>query len=278
MIPPVPADAFPLEPYYLPLDGTDPRHGSGSERFHATVSTTGPWFADAQHVGPPSALLVRAMERCSPRDGTQLARVTVEVLGPVPAGEVSVTAHVERPGRAVELLAAEMTAGRRAVLRARAWRLGTTDTAAVALGAVAPLPPPDRAVLRTDRPPGWLPGFVDTIEWRWLHGWLGDPGPGTVWARQRVPLVAGEQASALQRLAVVADSANGAAAPLDIREWLFVNTELTLHLHRAPVGEWLGVDAATVVGPSGVGTVSGLLFDERGHTGRSAQELIVRPR
>jgi hypothetical protein len=268
----VPDDAPALEPFYLPLDGP------AGERFHATFSTTGPWFADAQHVGPPSALIVRALERCDPRPGTQLSRITVEVLGPVPAGEVQVRAAVERPGRAIELLGAELVAGGRAVLRARAWRLATGDTAAVALGAAEPLPPPEQGVLRTERPDGWLPGFMDALEWRWLRGWLGEPGPGTAWARQRVPLVEGEQPSPLQRLAVVADSGNGAAAPLDIREWLFVNTELTLHLHRAPVGEWMGVDAHTVLGPSGLGTVSALLFDERGHTGRSAQGLVVRRR
>lgn len=271
------SDTLPLEPFYLPLDGLD------GGRFHATFSTTGPWFAEAQHVGPPSALLVRALERCAAdgglaRPGTQLSRITVEVLGPVPAGEVRVQAQVERPGRAIELLAAEMSAGGRAVLRARAWRLATGDTAAVALGEAEPLPPPEQGVLRTERPEGWLPGFLDTLEWRWLQGWLGEPGPGTAWARLRVPLVEGEQPSPLQRLVVVADSGNGAAAPLDIRDWLFVNTELTLHLHRAPVGEWMGVQAHTVLGPTGLGTVSGLLFDEHGHTGRSAQGLIVRPR
>lgn len=77
---------------------------------------------------------------------------------------------------------------------------------------------------------------------------------------------------------MAADSGNGVAAPLDVRDWLFVNTDITLHLHRAPVGEWMGVDARTVVGPVGLGTVSGLLFDERGHVGRSVQCLVVRPR
>lgn len=264
------------EPFYLPLDGP------GGERFHATVATTGPWFADAQHAGPPTALLVRALERCAPQAATQIGRITVDVLGPIPAGEVAVRAGVERPGRSVALLAAELTAGGRAVLRARAWRLAVADTGAVATspadGAAAPLPPPTEAVLRTERPPGWLPGFIDALEWRWLAGWLGDPGPGTVWARQRVPLVADEEPSPLQRLMLVADSGNGAAAPLDIRQWLFVNTELTIHLHRPPTGTWMAVDAQTVVGPSGLGTVSGLLFDEHGHIGRSAQCLTVRRR
>jgi hypothetical protein len=116
------------------------------------------------------------------------------------------------------------------------------------------------------------------VEWRFVRGFFDQPGPGTTWIRQRVPLVEGEEPTPLQRLAVVADSANGAAAPLDIRDWLFVNTDLTLHLHRAPVGEWMAVDAATTVGPNGLGTAAALLFDEQGQVGRSAQSLVVRPR
>jgi hypothetical protein len=148
----------------------------------------------------------------------------------------------------------------------------------VAVGAAQPPAPPSDGVLQTVTPEGWLPGFVDAMEWRWLAGGLAEPGPATAWLRQRVPLVEGEDPSPLQRLMVVADSANGVAAPLDLRAWLFVNTELTVHLHRAPVGEWMGMQAHTVVGPSGLGTVSALLHDERGHTGRSGQALIVRPR
>jgi hypothetical protein len=260
-----------LEPFYLPVDGPD------GPRFHATASTTGPWFADAQHVGPPSGLLVRALERLDGGTGGQLTRMTVEVLGPVPAGEVHVSALVERPGRAVELLAAEMCAGGRTVLRARAWRIAAGDTAAVAVNAAEPLPPPGEGVLQ-ERAEGWLPGFLDAMEWRRLPGGSAEPGPRAAWLRQRVPLVAGEEPTPLQRLMVAADCANGVGAPLDLREWLFVNTELTVHVHRAPVGEWMGVHATTVVGPTGAGTVAALLHDADGHCGRSGQALIVRPR
>jgi hypothetical protein len=258
-----------LEPFYLPLDGPD------GGRFLATASTAGPWFADAQHVGPPSALLTRALERLA-GPGAQLARVTVEVLGPVPVGEVRVSASVERPGRAIALLAAELSAGGRPVLRARAWRIATGDTVAVALGAAAPLPGPEQAVPRTERPDGWLPGFLDAMQWRRL---VDATESGTAaWLRQLVPLVAGEEPTPLQRLLVVADCANGVGAALDLREWLFVNTELTVHVHRPPVGEWVGVDATTVIGPTGTGTVSAHLHDEQGHTAHSGQALLVRPR
>ena len=165
------------------------------------------------------------------------------MIGPVPAGEVGCARQVERPGRAVELLAAELVAGGRPVLRARAWRIATGDTAAVAHGSAEPLPGPETVAGAPGAAAGLAARVPRLVEWRWLRGWLAEPGPGTVWARQRVPLVAGEEPSPLQRLAVVADSGNGAASPLDLREWLFVNTELTLHLHRAPQGEWIAVDA-----------------------------------
>ena len=69
-----------------------------------------------------------------------------------------------------------------------------------------------------------------------------------------------------------------AAAPLDPREWLFVNTDLTIHLHRPPVGEWIGTSGSTAVGTTGLGTAAGLLFDADGQVGRCAQALIVRRR
>ena len=255
--------------FYLPLD---------ENRYLATESTVGPWFADAQHVGPPSALLTRAVERCAPRQPPMsIARLTVEVLGPVPAGEVVVHAAVERPGRTVELVSAEMTAAGRAVLRARAWRMAAAETADIVAGADDPLPPPSAGQHR-DRPAGWVRGYLDALEWRWLSGGLDQPGPGATWARLLVPVVDGEQPSAIQRLAAVADSANGVAARLDVRQWLFLNTDLTIHLHRDPVGEWTGLRANTTIGPRGLGTVSGTLFDELGHTGRCAQALTVRKR
>lgn len=276
---------IPPGPFYLPHGERTGDGGGTVGEFEATPSTTGPWYADAQHMGPPSALLVRAMERLpesrpgGAEAGWRLARASVEVLGMVPAGPVTVTAEVERPGRTIELLSATMSAGGRDVLRARAWRLAAGDTAGAEQGAVPPLPGPGTGTIRTERPDGWLPGFLDATEWSWLGGdELGTLGPARAWVRLRVPLVDGEEPTPAQRLMVAADCANGVAAPLDVRKWLFVNTELTVHLHRAPEGEWIGVDAATVIGPDGLGTCSATLFDEHGHTGRSGQALTVRPR
>ena len=61
----------------------------GAERFRATRLTTSVWAETMQHGAPPSALLARALEQCSPTPGTRLARVTMEILGPVPVGEIT---------------------------------------------------------------------------------------------------------------------------------------------------------------------------------------------
>ncbi|OLF18095.1 thioesterase family protein [Actinophytocola xanthii] len=251
-------------------------HPLGDGRFAATRHTAGPWSAHTQHLGPPSALMVRATEALPAAAPMQVARVTVEILGPVPVAELEVSAGVERPGRSVELLGAELHADGRVVARCRAWRHVRGDTAAVAVADDRHLPPPAEG-RQTHRPEGWGAGYLDAMEWRALAGDLATPGPATVWVRQGVDLVAGERPSGLQRLLVVADSGNGVSSRMDPREWLFINSELTVHLHREPTGDWLALDATTAIGPTGTGTAHTVLHDEQGPVGRGAQALLVRP-
>jgi Thioesterase-like superfamily len=246
-------------------------------RFRATGHAVGPWSQDAQHMGPPAALITRELERCGTTAGSSLVRLVFEVLGPVPLGELTVKAAVERHGRTVELLSAELSAGGRTAVRAHAWRAAHADTSAVAGGGPAPLAPP------TGTEPMMIPyglrrGYLEATEWRALSGGMTGTGAATVWGRTLVDVVAGEQASPLQRLCAIADSGNGVSGRLDIGQWLFINTDLTLHLYREPAGEWIGLDVETTVGPAGSGLAAGAVHDETGPVGRSAQSLVIRPR
>ena len=249
----------------------------GDGLFSSTEHTAGPWSADSQHLGPPSALLTRAWEQLPAAAPMSIARVTIEILGPVPLAELAVSASVERAGRSVELLAGEITAGSRTVVRGRAWRILRSDSAPVAAGVGDPLAPPETG-RPVGRPDGWGTGYVDAMEWRALRGGFGEPGPAIVWGRQGVGLVAGEEPTGLQRLLTVADSGNGVSNRLDPNEWWLINTELTVHVHREPEGEWIGLDANTIIGPHGVGTALTTLHDTRGPVGAGAQALLVRPR
>ena len=103
-------------------------------------------------------------------------------------------------------------------------------------------------------------------------------GPGESWMRPTVDLVKGESMTPLQRLFAVADDANGIGTKLDIRKWTFLNTDLVVHVHRVPEGEWIGIRAETSYGPDGIGTTFGTLFDETGPVGGIQQSVLVRPR
>jgi Thioesterase-like superfamily len=247
----------------------------GRDRFLATDHTTGPWEPGAQHGGPPGALLGRAIELCAPRPEMVVARVSCDILGPVPVGELTVAAAVVRPGRSVELVEASLHASGREVMRARAWRVLRT-------GAVAPPQPgPPPAVLATEPSPtphGWVGGYLSAMEWRLVSGSFAEPGPAVVWTRMRHPLVPDEPPSPLQRVLIAADSGNGVSSELPLIDWMFINPELTVHLHRAAVGEWVCVDATTTISASGAGLATSILSDQDGAIGMGAQSLLVVPR
>ena len=264
--------------YYVLIDAADQL----GERFAATDLVRSTWSPAMQHAAPVSALLVRALQRCEPRDDVRLSRVLVDLLGPVPAeGDLWVRAVRERAGRQIELVSAEMLAmgpdgSARAVARASGWRLQTLDTASVAHSAAEPLRPLGQAHGR-DMKKGWDRNYVHSLDWRWLTEPLND-GPGESWIRPEVDLVKGESMSALERLFAVADDANGIGARLDIRKWTFLNTDLVVHIHRVPDGEWIGIRAETSYGPDGIATTHGALFDHRGAVGVIQQSVLVRPR
>jgi Acyl-CoA thioesterase C-terminal domain/Acyl-CoA thioesterase N-terminal domain len=258
-------------------------------RFLATPVTAGPWDPSHQHGGPPAALLARAIELTRPRPDRYLARITLDILGPLPLGDLDVAAHLVRPGRSVELLEAEITAHGRPVMRANAWRIRAAPPDLPSRGVESsspespdpPVPGPEgfpTAEVDGQRAPSWASGYVGSIEWRFVSGHFLLPGPCVAWTKMRVPLVEDEEPTPLQRALVVADSGNGLSNVLDIRSWLFVNPDLSVHLARLPQGEWICVDAATTIPEGGVGLARSTLSDERGPFGYGAQSLLVAAR
>jgi hypothetical protein len=264
--------------YYELIDDAD----SLGEKFRATDLVISTWTSAIQHAAPVSALLVRALERCAQRDDTRLSRVVVDLLGPVPvAGDLWVRASMDRGGKQIELVSAEMVAlgpdGQpRPVAKASGWRLQQIDTEDVVHAPAPPLGSLAEARSRNFEDT-WDRNYLHSLDWRWLTEPLAS-GPGESWIRPIVDLVKGEPMTPLQRLFAVADDANGIGSKLDITKWTFLNTDLVVHVHRIPVGEWIGVRAETNYGPDGIGTTIGTLFDERGAVGSIQQSVLVRRR
>jgi len=254
---------------------TDAFYRVDGERAVASELTRGPWNPSAQHAGPPSALLGRAIERCEPRAGTRVGRVTIDIVAPVPIAPLTMSARVVRPGRSVEMLEASLEGPDGEVMRARGWRLAESDISA---DWERDRPPPGReeATALEFFPTGERVGWHTAMEIVFARGEFLQPGPATVWMRPRVGLVEGEEITPLQRVLVAADGGNGVSAPLDWSRFIFINTDLSVHLLRPSEGEWICLDAVTHA--DGIGLTDTALWDERGRIGRAAQTLLVRER
>jgi hypothetical protein len=252
------------------------------DRFVPSELARGPWDPNAQHGGAAAAILGRAIERFQPELGLAIARITFELLRPVPMAPLTIATEMVRPGKRVQLVAASLLAGDTEVVRATALRTAPVPTE-IPDGVDPPdtppsdpgvAPPAERSIAQ-ERPAN----FSDAFDLLLARGApFGTPGPSTMWFRIRVPVVAGEQPSPLQRALVAADYGNGISGAIDYERFVFINPDLTVYLRREPVGEWVGLDAATWLQRDGGGYAESALYDERGRIGRAVQALYVAAR
>jgi len=249
----------------------------GDGRYEPTVHVQGAWREDEQHMGGPSALIAHCIDRHEPRPEMLLSRISFDILGIIGLGETHVHVETTRPGRTIELVEATLTTGDRPAVRARAWRLQTSDTTEVAGGGT------DRLIGYED--PAAQPAWREQAE-TWPGGYIAsldirrpvpyEPGRGAVWQRAAYPLVDGEESTDTARFLLHADTANGMSVREDPRRWMFPNVDLTVHLWRRPRYSWVGIASEVVFGGDGVGVTSATLHDELGPVARTQQSLTVR--
>jgi hypothetical protein len=244
-----------------------------------TELARGPWSPHAQHGGAPSALLAGLLEDFDLGTATFPARFTLELMRPVPLTPLRITRQTIRPGKKVQLVQGSLFADDVEVVRATLLRLREQPVVfaeeAVA-GEYEPMPPPGPGEPMIGRGAFSIgTGFWNTVEVSRIGGdWL-QPGPHDMWLRLTVPIVAGEEISPFQRVAAAGDFGNGVAAAFDRERYSCINPDLTITLHRLPVGEWVGLDAATYPEPNGYGVAESVLHDERGRIGRGIQTVLV---
>lgn len=257
-------------------------HGDG---FVATQLSVGPWDPTSLHGGPVAALLARELERWPVDQPMFPARLTVELFKPVGLDPLLVDVRPVRRGRKVQVLEAVLSDAGTGTALARGTlqqiRRGDEPLAEQVAEINGPDPtptPPSPEELAAVT--GALEGdtvryHTSAVEHRVRGHFLMDPGPATDWIRLVVDLLPGEAPSPLARVAGAADFGNGVSAVFRFGTHLFINPDLTIHLHRLPTDEWVCLDAITRVGDEGVGFAESALFDRRGRIGRSVQSLLI---
>lgn len=265
-------EAMPTSAYELQSNGC----------YQASVLTRGPWHPQHQHAGPPIALVCRAIEHTAAAQGlTHIARLTANLLRPVPIGELTIEVTTDYAGRNAGHFSARLIALGKEVARFTALVQRENDLPIPAGLPGHPLAlaskSPAESMACTFPFAGKHVGYADLVETRIAHGKMFS-GPCTIWFRLRHPLLEGELPSDYQRVAVAADSGNGISAILDLESYSFVNADLTINLLRRPQGEWICLDARTHLGPNGTGLAESALYDVHGLVGRAMQSLSVSRR
>ncbi|MEX2239958.1 MAG: thioesterase family protein, partial [Burkholderiales bacterium] len=235
-----------------------------------------------QHAGPPTALVARQVLRAAaPMGLAHLARLTVNLLRPIPIDELSIAVGTDYAGRNAAHFSAVLSAMGKDVARCTA--LVQRESPLALPEGLPGHPLPKAPKTPAESPPGQFPfaskdpGYSDLVETRVAEGQM-FRGPCAIWFRLRHPIVAGEVPLPAERVAVAADSGNGISAILDFRKFLFVNTDLTINLLRQAKGEWVCLEARTLLGPDSSGLAESRIYDEEGLIGRGTQSLVVRSR
>lgn len=264
------------------------------DRVTPTEYSRGPWVDDATHGGPIAMLVAKLAQRAGSDEtgsreadreerGFQLSRLTLELLSGVPLAPLDVRVEVLRAGRRTRLIEVDLSVEGRRIVAARAAQIRVIDLAlpaSVAAGSLsreADVPPPE--TLSAERPLGEADGMIrfhsHSVEHRFARGRWADRGRAFSWIRPVVPVFAGEEIDALDRIGAAADFGNGISAPLEWQRSLFINPDLSVHLHRLPEGEWVGLDAGCRIDRKGIGQSVSDLYDLDGHLGTTAQSLLV---
>ncbi len=242
--------------------------------FLPTPATGGAWNTNEQHIAPAIGLIAHVLELDSAKrgHGFEVARLSYDILGPIPIEPVQMQVAVVRPGRTIELVECTLLHNQRPAVRLRAWLMQSRDSGRVA-GTPFPMIASAEMMSPWDPSTIWPGEFIKNVE---IRRELQQPGRARYWARSRQPLLEGEPVSELARAAALFDIANGMAVRALPQEVAFPNLDLTVHLFDRPQGEWLGFDTSVSFGPHGIGLTSSVVHDERGPIGTIGQALTVR--
>ena len=182
-----------------------------------------------------------------------IARLAANLFRPIPIGELSIEVGVDYAGRNSAHISAGLYAAGKEVARFTGLAQRAVDEP-VATGLPGhPLPQAPRSP--DNSPSARFPfehrqlGYFDLVETRAAAGRIFN-GPSAIWFRLNHPIVAGEVPSVYQRVAVAADSGNGISAVLDMRHFLFVNSDLSINLLRRPRAEWVCLEARSLLDTS----------------------------
>ena len=252
----------------------EPFFRKDGDLFVPTRAGVGPWDPNSLHGRVIVGLLGAEIERRHGSTDYMPARLTVDMYKLPDLSPVEVVTRIVKDGYRIKVIDAEFISGGVSAGRATCQLLRKTENA---LGNVYQRPPwgaPPAATLDppADRPLGGM-WAMRNIEGAFMRG----EGPRKVWMSEVRELIGGEALTPFVRVAVAADFASPFANASD-QGLGYINTDVTLYLHRQLVGEWLGVESLTHGATDGVAVADCLLHDEQGFIGMASCTALAQKR
>ena len=289
-----PADpTIPDDPaYFVAGDVAERKDDAGNPcqqySYYPTIHTESPWGDGGfQHGSPPAALVAVTLEEGAREHGVDLSqgrfsRMTVEILGAVPLSALFAIVRVVRPGRRITMLETTIRdESGRAYIRGTGWWLRAADTEDIERTVAPAIPPVSEGRPAAEFLGQWSSGYINSIDVVRAEYSNEDPSDfaprnsAVYWSRSDLPVVAGREDSSWVQLMKTVDIANGLNTVLDPKEWVYMNVDLSVYLHRMLTGEWVGLAAEANYGPDGMGTTISRIYDEKGPIGTINQAIML---
>ncbi len=264
----------------LPTEPLFERSGRG---YAPTDRARGPWTPDALHGSPVAALIAhcaeeRLAEAGSAAKGMRLARLTVDLFRPVPFGELLVEIQPRREGRRLALFELSVADSEQVLTRATALCLraeAERGSVGAQFGTTVPPGPEAARPNRVDRAGNRWVSYPGTLEMRHVIS-PGGESPPIVWIQADAPVVANCELSGAVRAAGIADFVSPFANMQPGRSG-YVNADITMYLHRPPIGEWQWLKVVSRGAEDGLATAQAILGDRTGAYGGCSAASLINP-
>jgi hypothetical protein len=247
--------------------------------FRATEHAGGPWSPDMLQGSATTALMVREVERLAVATGFAVRRLTFDLWRPAGLSTFRLQTEMLRDGRKAKTIQVRLMDGE--------IEIGRCTGLLTAQGSESPADPfskaasSDAAPETGTAPPAFAQKwsrYFQNVSVRLIEGALEKPGPAAAWMRLDVPLVDGEANTPLLQAVQAADFSSGVAQIVDMREWTFINPEISLYLFRAPRDQWILIRSRTRVGANGAGLTTATLSDRQGPFAEVMQAMSFEKR
>ena len=244
------------------------------DSFLPTAAANGPWDPKSLHGRVVIGLLAFVIEQRHGGDEFVPARLTVDMFRlPNIMTPIEIRTRPIRDGLRIRVIEADLLSGGVAMARASCQLLRRTEN------------PPGNVW----SPPNWdVPAPSDIpipsdarlgMHGKWatrpITGAMGTLGPRRLWMSEVRELVEGTPLTPFVRVALAADFASPFANAGD-QGLGFINTDVTLYLHRLPVQEWIGLEVVNHHATDGVAIGECWLYDEAGAIGSSTVAALAQ--